>query len=97
VKLPGYKAYKREYHVGEETYSLRFVAKIPGESSETLGLCDPESRVIYVKKGLSKAMLFRTVTHELIHALEFEYELPIKHSLVYQLERALVDMLLMNF
>ena len=96
MKLPGYKQYKKEWHVGEETYTLKFVSRIPGCKAKDVGLCDPESRIMYVKKGLSKAMLYRTVAHELLHAIEFEYEIEIPHKLVYQLEKAIVDTQLMN-
>lgn len=97
MKLPCYKDYKSEYHVGDETYTLRFVSKLPDCGPEDIGLCDPGSRTIYIKKGLTKALLFRTVVHELLHAIEFELEIKISHKLVYQLEKAIVDTLLMNF
>ena len=97
MKLFTAKGYKSEFHVGEETYTLKFVKKIPGGNAADIGLCDPEERTIYVKKGLSKALMFRTVVHELLHSIEFEYEIKIKHETIYQLEKALVDTLLMNF
>lgn len=97
LRLPGYSDYRTEFHVGEETYLLKFVSRMPAVGKGAVGLCDPESRTIYVKKGLSKSMLFRTVTHELLHAIEFEMDLNVPHKLIYQFEKAIVDTLLMNF
>lgn len=97
MRLPNAKDYHSEYHVNDETYTLRFVSRIPGGKAGDIGLCDAGKKAIFIKKGLTKMQTFRTLTHELLHAIEFEYELKIPHSLVYQLEKSIVDTLLYNF
>jgi hypothetical protein len=96
MKLPAEKDYPSEIHVGEETYQIRFVSKLPGGRKRDIALCNPQTRTIHVKRGLTKSQLLRTVVHEILHALEFEYDIEIPHKLIYQLEKAIVDTLLMN-
>jgi hypothetical protein len=93
MKLPSVKDYPMEIHVGDETYVIRFVSRMP---KNEVGLCDDGAHVILIKRGMSKAQTFRTVVHEVLHAIEFEYQLKVPHKLVYQLEKAIVDVLLMN-
>lgn len=98
MRLRNESDYPSELHIGEETYAIQFVTRIPGGSAQDVGLADSGKKVIYLKKGMTKSMLMRTFVHEVIHALaEFEYEIKLKHKQVYQLERAIADFLLMNF
>lgn len=96
MKLPKHDAYPKELHINEETYTVHVVTRIPDEKASTLGLCDSGTKRIYIKKA-SKAQMFRTFVHESLHAIEFEYQLDIKHEMVYKLEKAISDLLLMNF
>lgn len=97
MRLPTVSEYRTELHVNEETYSVRFVKNIPGEPKSTVGLCDPGQHIIWVRSNLTKNMLARTYIHELLHAIEIEYEIEIPHKVIYQLEKALADTLLANF
>lgn len=97
MRLPNKSEYPSEVHVCEETYKVKFVDKIPQGGRKCVGLCDPGTRTIYIKNGLTKSQTFRTFTHEAIHALEAEWEIDMPHKMVYQFEKAIVDFLLMNF
>lgn len=97
MKIPAVKHFPTELHVGEETYTVKYTKDIPGCVPDDCGLTDPETHTIWIRAGMTKAMTFRTLVHECLHAIEFEYELKVKHSLVYQLERAISDFFLMNF
>jgi hypothetical protein len=92
MTFPKVTHYPKELNVKGETYAVVFRRKL-----DCLGKCDPEKRTIYIKTGLGPKETFRTFVHEVLHALEFEYELKIKHSLVYELEAAITDTLLLNF
>ncbi len=41
--------------------------------------------------------LLRTFVHECLHALEFEYNIQIRHKTVYELEEAICAFLIDNF
>lgn len=97
MKLLTPTQYPTEYHVGSETYCLKLVSKIPDSCSNTVGLTDSGKKMIYIRKGLSKAQFFRTLIHELLHAIEIELEIKVRHKEIYKLEKGIADMLLMNF
>jgi hypothetical protein len=99
MKLLTQKDYPKEIHIGEETYTVKFVTRFPKgvKDRNCVGLCDPSTRTIYLKKGMSKSQLFRTFIHEILHGLEFEYDIPVPHKVVYQLEKAIGDLLMTNF
>jgi hypothetical protein len=93
--------FPREIRVRDATYKVRFVRCIteagddPRSRRRTIGLCCPERRTIWIVQGLKPADRFDTYTHELMHALEFEWGLPIPHALIRKLElpirRLIVD------
>jgi Zn-dependent peptidase ImmA (M78 family) len=95
MKLP--RKYWSELHFNDETYLIKFVKRIPGEKASTVGLCDPEKKLIYIKKGMSLSQTFRTFFHEALHALCDEYKIKIRHKDIYKLEKAICDTLMMNF
>lgn len=97
MKLPHFASWPTEFHIHEETYQVRWVSKFPGNDQKLSGLCDGSSHIIYLKKGMSKSQAFRTLTHELLHAIEFEYEIEVPHKLIHQFERGICDLLLSNF
>ncbi len=97
MKLPPIRKYPKEIRVKDEMYKIKFVRKIAGESSDTQGLCDPNTRIIRIKLGQSAAETFYTFIHEVLHAFEAEYEIKTSHPDVYKLEKAIGDFLLTNF
>lgn len=97
MKLPMDAGYPTELHINEETYTIKFVSRIPVKGRGVVGLCDPGSRTIYIKKGMTKSQTFRTLIHEVLHGIENEYSIPISHKVVHQLEKAIGDFFLTNF
>lgn len=99
-KGPRQKDYPKEIVVGDSIYRVRFVRAIgdapKGSEKETLGLCCPGEKEILVKQGLGALERFSTFVHELLHAVEFEYEIEIPHKLIYQLELPLTKLILDN-
>ena len=96
VKLPGLKAYKRNWLIHGESYSLEFRRTIDHER-KTLGTCDPCDKKIVIRLGQSKRDVLTTFIHEVLHAFEYEYGFPMEHKLVYELENAIADFLINNF
>lgn len=97
MKLPNRKRYPKELLIGDETYSIKFVSKVDKGSCDVVGNCNPTTRRIRIKNDLSAADTFYTFIHEVLHAMEFEYEVDIKHSHIYMLEKAISDLFLQNF
>lgn len=53
-------------------------------------------RQIILKKGLAKTQSELAFIHEVLHAIEFEYELQIPHGLIYLLEIPIHKILKLN-
>lgn len=87
--------YPKTIEVGRDIYKIKFVKKF--KDGVTLGETDPEKLEIRILKGMSKRETLSCFIHEVIHALEFSHEIGIKHKLVYQLERAALELILDNF
>jgi hypothetical protein len=88
----------RELLIGDGIWTVKFVRKVPQvEKGYLLGLCDPCDRIIYIRQGQSYIDRADTFLHELIHALDFEYDLNIKHKTVYGLARGMALTMVANF
>jgi hypothetical protein len=86
--------------VGETVWDIRFVRKIDDKRSagkETVGLCNDDDKEICVRLGIGKREQAKTLIHELLHALEFEYQISIPHELVYKLEEPIYRLLCDNW
>jgi Zn-dependent peptidase ImmA (M78 family) len=86
--------FRNEFEIGEHTYKAAWCERIEGK--DTLGYCDDEAKVIYVKDNQNLDECFSTILHELVHAMNHEYGMKLKHTQVYKLERALADLLVKN-
>lgn len=94
MKIPNPRRYPKFITLGKSEWEIKFVKKL---GRNLVGLCEPNEKIIYIKTKQSKKEILSTLIHELLHAMEFEHEIPIKHKMVYRLERAILDMLLKNF
>lgn len=64
---------------------------------DCLGLADGDGKTITIKTGLDDDELLETLVHELLHVITFEYlSIKIPHSLIYKLERPILNLLRMN-
>lgn len=92
--------YPKEIVVGDSIYRLRFVRTIcntrSGSDKETLGLCCPSEKEILIKQGLEPQERLSTLIHEILHCIEFEFDVELPHKLIYQLEGPLTQILLDN-
>lgn len=60
------------------------------------GLCDGNERVITIYVGQRPRMVMSTFWHEILHAIEFEYGIPIPHRMIYATEGAIADVIIKN-
>lgn len=67
-------------------YEVVWVDKF--DNPDTLGLCDFDKKIIYIKKKMGAKDTRATFWHELTHAMEAEYNFQIPHAVVHQLEVA---------
>ena len=63
---------------------------------DVLGECRFEARQIALKKGQSERETLKTVTHEILHAIEYERGIKLSHKSIYQLEDAIYYILFHN-
>lgn len=77
------------------SYEIVYQDVIKGDE-DCLGMCDPNTRHIYIKTGISKTDLKKTIIHELFHCWESEYEIKISHESIYKLEDAVLKFLTLN-
>jgi len=57
------------------------------------GLCHKDDKVIEVSRKQTPRMILSTFWHELLHAIEHEHRITMKHSLIHELEEPLADVL----
>lgn len=92
IHIPGKKAFPKQIYYGHECYKIRYKKRLG-----CFGMTDSEKKVITIKSGLSPRQLLATIVHELLHVIEFERPIKIRHKQVYKLEAAIVELLLDNF
>jgi hypothetical protein len=90
LPLPG--AYPKRIYFANECYKIRFNKRL-----KCYGITDAETKTITIKAGLSPRAFLETLIHELLHVIEFEMPLKMRHKKVYKLERAITNLVLDNF
>ena len=92
MRVPEIHEYPKKVYLKDSTYRVIFVKtdKYNGETCST-------KQVIKLRKGMSKNETFKTFIHELLHFIEFEWPVKIKHKTVYKLEKALYNLFIDNF
>ena len=63
---------------------------------KTLGECRFDARQIALKTGQSDRETLKTLIHEILHAIDYERGIPIRHRTVYQMETAIYYILFHN-
>jgi hypothetical protein len=97
MRLPKETQYPKTVLIGNEQYLIKFLKRLPSDKGgSTMGDCDSGKKLIRIRMGLSAKERLSTYIHEVLHAMEFEYEIPIKHEMVYELETAITDFLIAN-
>ena len=87
--------YPCNIQIGDCVWSLKFAKQIEGDYH--WGLCEPNTKTIYIKRKQPKAEKLKTFIHESIHAMETEYQFTLPHADVERLEVAMTAFLTDNF
>ena len=95
--IPNKRNIPRNICIKDNIWTVVFKNKIIEHNIECDGLCDPSTYTIYIRTKQSKTETFATFLHELFHAIEFEYDFQMKHSHIYKLEYAMVNLIKDNF
>ncbi len=92
MRVPEIKDYPKQIYLRGSIYKVVFV-----KNMADLGETDWAKKTIRIKAGMSKNETFRTFLHELLHFLEFEWPIKLKHKQVYKLEKAIFQLIIDNF
>jgi len=90
--LPKQHHYPFKIYFGSECYKVKFKKNL-----DCYGKTNSSTKTITIKSGMSKRETFATFIHELLHVIEFEAPIKIKHKTIYKLERAITELILDNF
>lgn len=90
--IPEVNKYPKKLYITNEVYKVVFVKRM-----KDFGDTNPVTRVIRIKAGMSKRETLTTFLHECLHALHFEHGFTLRHKKVYQLEKAIFELLVDNF
>lgn len=83
----------KQIRVKNAIYNIVFTNTLyPDDEYFTFGLCDPQTRTIYIKKHLTEQQTISTYWHEYFHAVEFEYGVKIGHPMIEILEKAMAHL-----
>jgi len=103
MKMPKQRSYPKEIWIGGHPWQIKFKRVVDkdakGKPLDTVGLCDPSERIIYIQLGLSPTETLDVFIHEILHAIEDEYRIKLsaknhrKGDRVYKLSEAIVDFL----
>lgn len=88
---PKCRQYPKGITVGNAHWDVKFCRKTPDHPPTDVGLCDPETRTIYIRYKQSRRETLMTFLHEWLHAVEFEYEIEIGHTIIEKLEDAVIE------
>lgn len=96
--LPKPNKYPKKLNINDEVYTIKMVKRIPHKEAAPSdnGLCDFNTRTIYIRSTQSPKGIFRTFIHEVLHALHNEWEFKLHHKTVYELEVAIAAFMMDN-
>jgi len=85
----------QEWLIGDEVWRSKTVKQCntPGNDGE----CDPSTLVMQIKRNKDKQLMRDTLIHELLHAIEYSYEIEIGEKMILILERPLRKFIEDNF
>lgn len=82
----------KEVIIKDSVWKIKFKRDLGSDGDRIIeGLCIPDEKAIFIRQGQTLDERIDTYLHELIHAIEFEYNFRLKHKHVYKLSEALVQ------
>ena len=88
--------YPKELWIGDALWRVKFVRKLQDGRGILDGLCDPSETTIYLRMGHDRAERFKTLVHEILHAIEYEWKLELPHQIIYGMEEPIYRILVDN-
>lgn len=92
MSLPKHTSYPKKIYFATECYRIKFKKGL-----DCYGTTDAAKRLITIKLGMSRRQTLATLVHEILHVIEFEAPVKLKHKTIYKLERAIMEILIDNF
>lgn len=92
----GMKIPHRIFIKAKVAYEVVYVDRFDDPTIRALCRVTGDSRQILLLKTLKGEALYSSLLHEILHAIEFEFKLPIPHKLIYRLETILFRILKLN-
>lgn len=99
ITLKGVKGIPNEVRITSKvTYDIVWQKNVivGSDKSSAFGYTCSQSKIIFLKMGMSPRLARKTLIHEILHALEDEYKFRLPHSAVYLLEGPLEAVLRLN-
>ena len=84
----------KQIKIGWRPISISWESNITAEDgSDCYGLYDHENKVIRIDESLTGTLLLATIVHEVAHAIEYEYHLPIPHYVIHWIDNVMAQAL----
>ena len=84
----------KEIKIGWRTITISWETNIiADDGSECYGQYDHANKTIKIDDTLTGTLLLATIIHEVVHAIEYEYHIPIPHYVVHWLDNVLAQTL----
>lgn len=83
-------SYPRLVEIGKATYHVVFMDNLP---KKILGMCDPRNKLILISSKQDAEEMHATYWHEVLHAIEIEFNCSLGHPRIRKLEWAIVQVL----
>ena len=64
----------KQFEIRGKTWRIEYKWRLTYNKAQVLGLCDFDTRTIYIDRGIDKETKFSTFLHEWLHAVLHEYE-----------------------
>ncbi len=83
--------------IGDNEWTIILLKRIPNESADVHGLCDPSIHTIFIRTKLSFEDRLNALVHEIGHAISWEgdfYDIP--HKYIYKLADGFTKLYLSN-
>ena len=99
MKLPNKKDLAKGWLINDSIWKVLFVKSIKygNKNKGIVGITDFSSQEIHIKTNQSKTETLSTFIHEILHAMDEEYDMKLTHKQIYQLEEAIMDFMASNF
>ncbi len=91
----GARSYPKQVVVKGEEWIVRFTNMIDN-CPKTLGLCDPNTKTLYIKTKQDLVNTLATLIHECLHAWEAEIEKDFPHAWIENLDTPVAALLVEN-